>query len=311
MPMNLDQDLAAYLAKNSNEHSKPFEEQTISELRKWHLESSLKSSGTVEGVITKDISFENDGVSIPLRLYKPENMVTNLPTFIFFHGGGWILGSIQSHDYVPRKIAKLANIAAISVGYRLAPEHRAPAAVSDAIAAFNWIRNHGSELGVDSDRLAVGGDSAGGNLAAVLAIIAQQNSIPLRCQVLIYPVTDLRPSSWSLPSRNTESPGLTKEELEYMAGQFLVDETQTYDWRLSPIISDSLEGVAPALIITAANDVLHDDGEMYADRLVNAGVPVVRRNFPGMIHGFIKMSFTEASDSAMRTITFVLDEFLK
>lgn len=308
--MMLDSDLRDFMAKQSGEAHKPFQEQTISELRKWHLQSSLRVSGTpIDGVDTRDLTFNSGEAIIPLRIYRPLSAGTRkLPVLIFFHGGGFILGSIKTHDSVPRRIAQQCGISVISVEYRLAPEHKAPAALLDAVSSLNWIRDHSSELNVDPDHLAVGGDSAGGNLAAVLAIVAKQNSIPVCCQVLIYPVTDVRPSSMEYPSRNGESPGLTKDELQYMIDQYLVNDEQAYDWRISPIVA-SLKGVAPALVITALNDVLYDDGELYANKLVADGVPVLRRNFPGMIHGFIKMNFIEAASAAFRTIQFFLDEF--
>ena len=241
---------------------------------------------------TRDLAAKGPAGPIPLRLYRGTGTEPGkaLPTLIYYHGGGWVLGDIASHDGVCRDLANAAKCAVISVDYRLAPEHKFPAAAEDAIAAAGWIVKNAASLGVDASRLAVAGDSAGGNLSALVAIHARDSGIfKLKLQALIYPSTDM---TTAYPSYDTfaEQLPLTRETMDWFIGLYLGNRaTDAQDWRASPLRAKSLEGVAPAFVITAGLDPLRDEGELFASRLRDAGVAVTTKRFEGQIHGFISM----------------------
>lgn len=225
-----------------------------------------------------------------------------------------MIGSIESHDRVCRQIAHRAGCAVVSIEYRLAPEHTAPAGAEDVIAAVRWIFDHAGDLGLHHERLGVGGDSAGGSLAAVAALSARDAGLPLRCQILIYPGTDNRDSAWFYPSRiaNGDNQPLTRSVMDYFIANFLPDKSAAEDWRVSPLLAPDVAGVAPALVITGSCDVLHDEAVKYVARLSDADVAVIHRNFPGMIHGFIEMAgVLSATHLALDTIAFTLREYLQ
>ena len=229
--------------------------------------------------------------AIPLRLYRGIGTERGavLPALVYFHGGGWVIGDIDTHDGVCRLIANTSGCAVISVDYRLAPEHRFPAAVDDAVAATEWVAANAKSLGIDASRLAVGGDSAGGNLAAVVALVARDRSDPrLRFQMLIYPSTDLATSDDPRRERFQEFP-LNAVTMNWFRDHYLRGATDHRDWRASPLRAKDLHGLPPAYVLTAGFDPLHIEGEAYANRLRDAGVPVQHRHFEGQMHGFISM----------------------
>ena len=241
--------------------------------------------------------------SIPLRLYRPADGV--LPAFIFFHGGGWVVGDLDTHDVICRQIATEANAVVIAVDYRLAPEHRFPAAVEDAWSATTWIAAHAVELGIDAMRLAAGGDSAGGGLAAVVALLARDSrKLRLALQVLIYPVMDLRAESVSY-STYAEGYLLTSAAMKWYIAQYAPTSDAVIDWRASPLLAPWVHSVAPALIIAAELDPLVDEGAAYARRLKGARVPVDYQVMPGMIHGFLTMGGKVAA--ANRAVSIIAD----
>jgi acetyl esterase len=225
-----------------------------------------------------------------------------LPALVFFHGGGWVVGDLDTHDVICRQIASQSGAIVIAVDYRLAPEHPFPAAIDDAWAATTWIAAHAMELGVDASRLAVGGDSAGGDLATVVTLMARDAGGPLlRYQVLIYPVTDL---SVDQPSPNDGvGYGLTRDLMRWYAGQYAPAREHRLDWRASPLLAPSLEHLPPALVITAAVDPLRDEGDAYARRMEEAGVAVDSVCLGGMVHGFLTMG--GRIDTANRTVSIV------
>jgi acetyl esterase len=240
---------------------------------------------------------------VPVRLYRPGDGV--LPAFVFFHGGGWVVGDLETHDVVCRQIAAQANVVVMAVDYRLAPEHPFPAAVNDAWSATMWLAAHAAELGIDARRIAVGGDSAGGGLAAVVALMARDSrKLRLTRQVLIYPVTDLRAQSDSY-STFAEGCFLTRSGMQWYIAQYAPTQQEREDWRGSPLLAPWVHGVAPAFIIAAELDPLVDEGEAYARRLQGARVPVEYHVLEGMIHGFLTMG--GKIDAANRAVSMIAD----
>ncbi len=210
------------------------------------------------------------------------------PIVVFFHGGGWVLGSIASHDALCRRLCNQSACIVVSVEYRLAPEHKYPAAVDDAFAATQWVAAHASELGADPGRLAVVGDSAGANLAAVVALRARQRCGPkLACQVLIYPITDYLPDFESCRT-NGDGYFLTTETVAWFWQLYLNDPSEGRHIEASPLRAEDVAGLPPAVVLVAEFDPLRDEGLAYADRLESAGVPVERILCEGMIHGFVR-----------------------
>ena len=231
------------------------------------------------------------GGEIPVRLYRPlgSTAAEALPVLVYFHGGGWTIGDLDTHDVVCRELANLARCAVASVDYRLGPEHKFPAAVEDAMAATRWVASEAGRLALDPQRIAVGGDSAGGNLATVVALIARDEGGPaLAMQALFYPATDMAADA---PShlRFAEGHLLTREAILWFRSNYLRDVADESDWRASPLKAADLSRLPPAYIVTAGFDPLVDEGRAYADRLRAAGVEVTYECFEGMIHGFVTM----------------------
>ena len=230
---------------------------------------------------------------IPLRLYRPlpSALVTagTLPVLVYYHGGGWVIGDLDTHDTLCRELANAAGCAVVAVDYRMGPEHRFPAAVDDALAATRWVHQQAAMLGLDPARLAVGGDSAGGNLAAVVALAARDaGDLPIAYQLLIYPATDMRRGA---PSHPTNGQGylLTKDTIDYFHDHYIVDVAHDLDWRASPLLHADLSKLPPALVLTAGYDPLRDEGLAYAVRLTEAGNRASYVCFERQIHGFITM----------------------
>ena len=224
---------------------------------------------------------------VVLRSYRPAGAGKDdvLPALVYFHGGGWTIGDLDTHDTLCRQLSQGGGCAVFSVDYRLAPESPFPAAVDDSLSATEFVSNNASALGIDPARLAVGGDSAGGNLAAVVAIALKGK---IAFQLLIYPATDQRMATESL-KRNGEGYLLTRPLMEKFRGNYLPRREDHLDWRASPVLAKSLAGVAPAFVLTAGFDPLQDEGREYAERLKREGVAVEYRDYPDMIHGFIVM----------------------
>lgn len=227
-----------------------------------------------------------DGFEIPARLYAPSS--ARLPVLVYFHGGGFTVGNIRTHDTLCRVLSLKSGCAVVSVDYRLAPAHKFPTASDDAWDAFAFVANEGMRLGVDPSRLAVGGDSAGGTLAAVCAILARDAGLPLALQMLIYPGTT---GHQDTPSHRlyANGPLLTKALIDYFFGQYVRTAADRDDWRFAPLLADDVEGVAPAWIGLAECDPVVDEGIAYADKLRAAGVAVDLEIYRGVIHEFLKM----------------------
>jgi len=227
----------------------------------------------------------DDGAALPARLYAAGSEPRAV--LLYLHGGGFTIGSIDTHDSLCRQLALQSGVAVVSLGYRLAPEHRFPTAADDAWAALQWLARAGHTLGLDPSRLAIGGDSAGATLSAVSAIRARDAGLPLALQLLITPGTAATTDS---PSHLAFAQGyvLDAPTIQWFYGQY-IDRTARHDWRFAPLEADDLEGVAPACVLLAECDPLADEGLAYADRLRAAGVPVSLEIFRGVTHDFIKM----------------------
>ena len=272
----------------------PIETQTPAEARAAYLASRKVLQPDADDVAeVRELAAPGPAGRIPLRLYRGKGCTGDAlqPALVYFHGGGWVIGDLESHDQVCRAIANATPLIVVAVDYRLAPEHKFPGAVEDALAATRWLAEHAPGIGIDSGRLAVGGDSAGGNLAAVVALADRQSDPRIRVQLLIYPCTDMGPGACERASwkRHAAQLPLTRAGTDWFIAHYLNGEAEKADWRASPLRAKSFAGAPPALVITAEFDPLCDEGEAYADALKRAGVSVVLERFPGQIHGFLAM----------------------
>lgn len=229
---------------------------------------------------------------VPVRLYASSHDPA-LPVIVFFHGGGWVLSSVDGHDTLARRIASRTGLLVVSVDYRLAPEFPFPAPHDDCWAATTWLAAHAADWGGDPTRVAVCGDSAGGNLAAGVALRARDEGLELRCQALIYPCIDDRQDDYPSMARNAEGYFLTAADMNWFWDHYVPDVHRS-DPRAVPARADDLTGVAPAIVMTAAYDPLRDEGERYADRMLDAGVPVEVVRYHGVVHGFVSRWHTMA-----------------
>lgn len=242
----------------------------------------------------ENVEAEGGDAPIPLRVYTPVAAGGSaLPAIVYFHGGGFVLGDLDCFDSICRTLADSSNCRVLSVDYRLAPEHPFPAAVEDCFAALKWIEANAASLGIDPNRLAVAGDSAGGNLAAVLAQGAKANKGPhIGFQLLLYPITRLNadsPSSFAFSPTMLREPAINWFYNHYVPNADDAGSVLSDDPRLSPLKTEDLSGLPPAYIVTAGFDPLHDEGVAYADKLKAAGVKVRHVDYPTMIHGFFSM----------------------
>jgi acetyl esterase len=245
---------------------------------------------------------DRDADGVPVRVYRPA-ADTNLPIFVVLHGGGWVIGNVEQYDGIARWLANASGTVVVSVDYRLAPEHPYPAPLDDCFTALKWAAAHATEIGGDASRIAIGGDSAGGNLAAVCALLARDAGGPeLALQALIYPVTDVNFGTRSYVA-NGEGYLLEAEQMRWFVDSYTAGKVDPADWHVSPLRADELAGVAPAVVLTAEFDPLRDEGALYADRLRDAGVDVEYKCFEGMIHSFFGLP---AFDSAHDAMDFVV-----
>ena len=301
--MSLTPEVAGVVAK-MREAKISFADLGLADARQFYIDTLAASGG--EPVPMAEITEHElalEGRNVAARRYRPEGLPEGAaPTLVYYHGGGWVLGDLESHDRVCRQLAQRAGCQLIAVDYRLAPEYCMPASSEDAIAAYGYLVTHASAFDIDAQRLAVGGDSAGGHLSAVVALAARDAGWPLALQVLVYPATDLREAAGQYPSkgRNASIPPLTADLMAWFGQRSVDANTDPLDWRVSPILAKTLEGTAPALVITAGADVLMDEGVLYAARLADDGVDVDHAHYPGVIHGFIEMhAWLAATGDAM------------
>ncbi len=293
MPVVLDPDAAAVYRAFQEAGRPPYESGTPTQARAMYLAGRpVSNPEPPELESAKPLAIPAPHGAIPARIYTPKMLRKNnglAPCLVFYHGGGWVIGDIDSHDVVCRKLAHEGELIVISIDYRLAPEHKFPAAVDDAIAAVKWVASNAKDLGIDATRLLVGGDSAGGNLAAVVALAARDGDGPkLAGQVLIYPATDfaMRHPSHSEPETSIL---LTHSVIKWFSNHYLNGPADIDNWKASPARAKTLAGLPPAYLLTAGADPLRDEGDEYAKRLKDAGVPVTYKHFPGQFHGFFTM----------------------
>jgi acetyl esterase len=293
MPAVLDPDAAAVYKAFQDAGRPPYETVGHVTARELYLAGRVVSNpAPPELDSAHPLSIPASHGAIPARIYTPKTLRKSnglAPCLVFFHGGGWVIGDLESHDVVCRKLAHEAEMIVISVDYRLAPEHKFPAAADDAIEATKWIAANAKTLGIDAGQISVGGDSAGGNLTAVVALAARDGDGPkLASQVLIYPATDFAMSHASHREPET-SILLTHSVIKWFCHQYLGDNPDIDNWKASPARAKSFAGLPPSYVMTAGGDPLRDEGDEYAEHLKKAGVPVTYRHFPGQFHGFFTM----------------------
>ncbi len=283
---------------------------TLQEQRRQAEEVALAQAGVPEAVASvSDRTIAGPGGAVPLRIYTPLRVAVGpLPILVYFHSGGWVFGSINAHDPVCRALANRVRCLVVSVGYRLAPEHRFPAAPEDCYTAARWVAEHAQDYDGDAGRLAVGGDSAGGNLAAAVTLMARDRRGPSLCfQVLIYPETcyyDPQMESYRLYA---DGYGLTRDEMLWYWDQYLARPEDRLNPYASPLYASDLSGLPPALIVTAEYDPVRDEAEQYAERLRQAGVSVQCIRYAGMIHSFFRMfALFEQSHHALLAVAEAL-----
>ncbi|MCK1335176.1 alpha/beta hydrolase [Bradyrhizobium sp. 38] len=293
MPVVLDPDAAAVYTAFQEAGRPAYETLTAPEARAYYTQARFATNPEPpELARVTPLAIPAPHGTIPVRIYVPKDPRRHdglSPALVFFHGGGWVIGDLDSHDVVCRQLAVEAALIVISVDYRLAPEHKFPAAADDAIAATKWIAANARELGVDAARLSIGGDSAGGNLAAVVALAARDGNGPaIAGQVLIYPAVDFAMTHGSHSEPET-SVLLTHSVIRWFRDHYLNGAADVDDWRASPARAQNLGGLPPTYVLTAGADPLRDEGDEYAERLRQAGVPVATKHYPGQFHGFFTM----------------------
>jgi acetyl esterase len=247
--------------------------------------------------------------AIPVRIYRPLAADRPLlPALVYFHSGGFVIGGLDTSDAACRALATQTPCVVINVDYALAPEHKFPAALEDAYAAIAWVQQHAAELRVDAARLAVAGESAGGNLATVVSKLARdRGGPPIAYQVLIYPVTDLSNFDTASYREHADGKFLTRATMRWFAEHYLSKPEEAIDPRVSPLLAEDLAGLPPALVITAGFDPLHDEGAAYAQRLERSGVATRLSPYPGMIHDFVSLSgYLDAGKQALTEVAAAL-----
>jgi acetyl esterase len=307
---NLHPQIVKALEAMARLNLQPIEAMTPVEARRqMEVMAASRKAETLPIARTEDRSIPSPAGDIPLRIYWPSAAGTR-PAIVYYHGGGHVIGGLDSHDLIARNLCGGAEAIVVSVDYRMGPEHRFPAAVEDSFAALEWVHANAASLGADPARLGVHGDSAGANLAAVVSLMARDKGGPkISLQSLVYPVADFRMGSESYKTYATGCGILTADAMRWFRGHYLRSEEDRLDWRASPLLAPDVAGVAPAIVIAAECDVLHDEGLEYGERLKAAGVPVERHEYAGMIHAFFGMM--PAVDDAMNAQRAVWAAFKK
>lgn len=288
--MPLDPQVQQVLEQVRQAGSPEYWKMTPEEARDWHNRKAALLDIPPETVFrSEDRNIPGPGGAIPLRIYTPRLTGESLPVLVWLHGGGHVVGSLDSYDALSRQLALRADCIVVSVAYRLAPEHKFPAGVEDSFVALSWVACHAESLGGDPERIAIGGDSAGGNLAAVCAILSREVGFPrIRFQLLVYP----RTAAWEDSASHREfAEGylLSRRTILWFHGHYLRSDEDRQDWRWAPLDAPDLSGLPPALVIVAECDPLRDDGIAYAERLRREGSAVELTCYAGMVHPFFSM----------------------
>jgi len=296
----LDPQLQAMRDQRERDHVPPLYTLSLSQARAADLASIRAGGGEPEPVHeVASLTIPGPGGDLPLRLYRPTGG-RPLPALLYFFGGGWVLGSIDTADGVSRALANATGALVVVPGYRLAPEHPFPAAIDDCHAALRWVAAHAGEIGADPARLAVGGDSAGGNLAAAATLLARADDLPLAGQLLVYPNTDQLAGDEPATGTDDDPFLFNRHSVAWYRRHYLASPGDAESPLASPLRADTLAGLPPALVITAEYDPLRAEAEAYASRLADEGVPVDLTRYPGMAHGFFTMLGTlDASRAAI------------
>ena len=307
--MALDPQMQAILDQAAAAGGKPFHDMTPVEARQAIdvMFAAFRGEPAEVGRV-EDRKLPGPAGEVPVRIYSPPGRGP-FGVLVYFHGGGWVIGNIGTHDSLCRDLTKQAGIVTISVDYRLAPEHKFPAGPEDCYAVTKWVSGNAALLSVDASKIAVGGDSAGGNLAAVVTLMARDRGGPkIAYQALIYPATDAANSTPSQKEFSKDGYVLSKADMEWFYGHYLkaADADNPY---ASPALAKDLKGLPPALVLTAAYDPLRDEGEAYAEALRKAGVPVKASRYEGVCHGFVSMA--AALDAGKRAVAELASELHK
>ncbi len=285
----LDPQAEALLQQMMQSNVPPLHTLTPAQAREMMGKMAALSAKPEEVASVENLTIPGPGGQIPLRIYTPQGS-SPFPVLVYLHGGGWVICDLDTHDSLCRSLTNRAHCVVASVDYRLAPEHKFPAAVEDAYAATQWVARNANRINGDPTRIAVGGDSAGGNLAAVVAIMARDHNGPgLVYQLLIYPPTDISSADTDSHRDYAEGYFLNRGDGEWFCDKYLTCAADRFNPLVSPLLAPDLSHLPPALVITAEFDVLRDDGELYAQRLKKSGVPVTYTCYKGMIHGFMSM----------------------
>ena len=308
--MPLDSQAEAILAAMSDGGVDMSLDMTPQEMRKMMEQGSMAMEGEPVAEV-KDMVIPGPAADLKIRVYRPTADDAKLPCVVFFHGGGWVIGSIDSHDNQVRSMVNKTGAVFVSVDYRLAPEDPFPAAVEDCYAATLWVADNADELGIDAGRIAVAGDSAGGNLAAVTAQQVKERGGPELCmQVLVYPCCDMDTDIYPSMTENKDGPFLTKAIMDWFYNHYM-GSADPADPRAAPIRAEDLSGLPPALVITAEMDPLRDEGEAYAQKLNEAGVSAKAVRYDGMFHGFFGFGefLDKAKEAQEETAKYVVEHF--
>jgi acetyl esterase len=289
--MPLDPQVAAVLDAAKKANLPELWQLTPHDARAEYLRRTNRLKAEVDIHRFEDRNIDGPGGRIPIRVYTPRELAPNekLPALVWYHGGGYVIGDLDTHDWACRALANEADCIVVAVDYRLAPEHKFPAAVEDCYSALKWVAAHAAEIHADAERIAVGGDSAGGNLATVVSILARDDGSPKLCfQLLVYPVTAPEPET---KSHHAFAEGylLTRKTITWFFTHYLRSSKDANDFRYAPLEADDLSSLPPALIIVAGFDPLRDEGVEYAEALIHAGNRVRLSNYEGMVHGFYLM----------------------
>ena len=291
MTEQLDESARRLLDLGRGSKPRAFEDGTPERARRDYNAGFPSVQGARETVASiEDRQIDGPNGPINLRFYRGTGAPSrDAAALLYLHGGGWMLGNLDSHDEICRWFANIAQCVVICPEYRLAPEHKFPAGLADCAATLTYMAQDAVDLGIDPLRIAIAGDSAGGNLAAVLALMARSGEVPpLAAQLLIYPNTDAAQTADSY-RRYGEDLGLTSSTMRWFRDHYIRGDTDIFDWKVSPLRAESLAGAAPAFVLVAGHDILADEGLAYAERLQADGVLLVLRQWPGQIHGFVSM----------------------